>query len=1156
MKNFTKIFFAVVAGIFAFSCTTDTTEDLGVKVEGQGGVYEVAISLEASRTQLGEKADGNYPLYWSEGDAIAINGVASNPLTAGGASNAVFSFNQEVARPFCVVYPATEGAGEGTVYPVTFAATQPYTVGTFASGVAPMYGYAAELAEGDVESAVQLNHLTGVLRFAIKGEATLSSIAITAEKPIAGPFTVDCANGTLTAGAEATNTVTVTFGEGLALGAEATPIYVAVPAGSHGLFNIVITSATGESMTAKYNSEDKPVNVGVVKEFGEILFVPTVAEAPQGELIITNETDMKRLSTWAENGMLAEVTSVKVAGNIDMSKISNWAPIVNFPAITFDGGSEQGYEISNLTTSLFADLDGATIKNVKITDANATETALLHFGLLANNAKATAFANCYVAGALTYNGSTAITGSVSASFAVGGMVGAVTGASSITDCITDVNINIKKYAASADAKAYQSVAGIVGYISGTSTANIEVKNSTSLGTIVSNAKNVKNIQPSIGGIAGQAYYTKFTNVTNGEAGDNTKGDITIAVAIGCTCTGGLIGACKDISIYDSNNYGTIYQNASIGYPYIGGVLGSWWTNGSNGTYTLESVNNYGDVIVKEGITNDNGTPFYGGIVGRHNTTNGTTTFKDCTNNGAVSIKANFNLKEANHMIIGGIVGGCVKIAINNCDNKGAIFQHGTLNTNKPTWNSETKAFTHTTYLYLGGIAGKAETSCTMEYCDNSGAISIDTDTIYGYIGGVVGGAAVTSFKNNTNSGNITVAGSFNLNTGICGLGASIGCATINCSNSGNITVSATQPQGDDYTNADGKASKATGTFYICGIAWVSDYAHQNFTNSGNITFTGDTYVNVFMSGAVYTPKKTIKNICNTGDIIADVNSLHATLKMGGLARSSTSGTYDSCSNSGDIVFKGTTTASVYMGGLAADIDGAFKTAGTGFVNTGAIKWLGYASKSGVLGGIAGGATVAVGTITTLKNEGLVTNYDAETGLIGTAKSGIYLGGCIAFATKVAQTVAMENTGTVYVRNVAEGNLAGIVYAGGIVGSTALAFSNAKVDCDVAGIGLVEVKDKVGVGMVTGIHRGSTALVDKCKVGGRYALTETDGQPDWLIITPKVYGTTDASEEFIPSDGYVPFWKKIYGGDWADAHEGNCDNCTYESANVPVEPTSL
>ena len=277
--------------------------------------------------------------------------------------------------------------------------------------------------------------------------------------------------------------------------------------------------------------------------------------------------------------------------------------------------------------------------------------------------------------------------------------------------------------------------------------------------------------------------------------------------------------------------------------------------------------------------------------------------------------------------------------------------------------------------------------------------------------------------------------------------------------------------------------------------------------------------------------------------------------MGGLARSSTTGTYDSCSNSGDIVFKGTTTASVYMGGLAADIDGAFKTAGTGFVNTGAIKWLGYASKSGVLGGIAGGSTVAVGTITTLKNEGLVTNYDAETGLIGTAKSGIYLGGCIGNATKAAQTVAMENTGTVYVRNVAEGSLAGIVYAGGIVANTALTFSNAKVDCDVAAIGLVEASGTVGVGMVTGTHRGSSALVDKCKVGGRYALTETDGQPNWITISPELFQETDASEELIVVPGFAPFWTKIYGGTWAAADIGNCDNCSYESANPAVNPAA-
>ena len=128
MKNLTKIFMAVVAGMFAFSCVTDTTEDLGIKIDGQGGVTELSVSLEASRTHLGDKVVNEegvslYPLYWSEGDAIAVNGQASNPLTgvASKATSATFTFEGEgVTFPLNIVTPAPEVAPEegATVYPV------------------------------------------------------------------------------------------------------------------------------------------------------------------------------------------------------------------------------------------------------------------------------------------------------------------------------------------------------------------------------------------------------------------------------------------------------------------------------------------------------------------------------------------------------------------------------------------------------------------------------------------------------------------------------------------------------------------------------------------------------------------------------------------------------------------------------------------------------------------------------------------------------------------------------------------------------------------------------------------------------------------------------------------------------------------------------
>ena len=76
MKNLTKLFVAVAVLFAGFACTTDATEDLGVQVNGADQT-EIVLSLEESRTQLGEKVGDIYPLYWSEGDKIAVNGVAA-----------------------------------------------------------------------------------------------------------------------------------------------------------------------------------------------------------------------------------------------------------------------------------------------------------------------------------------------------------------------------------------------------------------------------------------------------------------------------------------------------------------------------------------------------------------------------------------------------------------------------------------------------------------------------------------------------------------------------------------------------------------------------------------------------------------------------------------------------------------------------------------------------------------------------------------------------------------------------------------------------------------------------------------------------------------------------------------------------------------------
>ena len=107
MKTITRFLLAVVA-VVAFSCTTDTTQDLGVGLGNNGGLTEITLSLEASRTQLGEKAGDLYPLQWSEGDKISVNGVESNALSAEdvGKTTATFSVAGTPAKPYCIAYPA------------------------------------------------------------------------------------------------------------------------------------------------------------------------------------------------------------------------------------------------------------------------------------------------------------------------------------------------------------------------------------------------------------------------------------------------------------------------------------------------------------------------------------------------------------------------------------------------------------------------------------------------------------------------------------------------------------------------------------------------------------------------------------------------------------------------------------------------------------------------------------------------------------------------------------------------------------------------------------------------------------------------------------------------------------------------------------------
>ena len=267
MRKFSLLL--VVAAILFAGCQTDPLNEVGVG----DATSTLTISLEGSRTALGEKgSDGQYPLYWSEGDCIVANGVKSNPAAINDADAKVASFTlpESVVFPIKVTYPYYEAttAVQPKVY---FQAEQNYVEGTFSQGAAPMCAYVVNKSD-----EVVLKHLSGVLRFPIKANTSgvkLSKVVIssTGGAKLSGEFDVNCTAATLTAATTAQNGVTYHLPANFELSTSAEKVlYIALPAVEVGACKVEIFDAVGGKMELGWNGNN--VKAGVVREFKTITY--------------------------------------------------------------------------------------------------------------------------------------------------------------------------------------------------------------------------------------------------------------------------------------------------------------------------------------------------------------------------------------------------------------------------------------------------------------------------------------------------------------------------------------------------------------------------------------------------------------------------------------------------------------------------------------------------------------------------------------------------------------------------------------------------------------------------------------------------------------------------------------------------------------------
>lgn len=267
MKNLLYAVVFLLTAIFC-GCQTDNTTD----VQHNGDGTTITITLPESRTSLGEKEGTTYPVYWSEGDRIAINGVSSQDVSinADDRSKATFFIDESVKYPYSITYPYTSTTTASSPK-VVVPTVQNYTEGSFESGSTPMCGYLAEHS-----NRVTLKHLAGVLRFPVKASSNgivLKSVVITSKDGVklSGEFAVNCSAATMSATANATNTITYNLPNNFTLStSQESVFYIAIPAVNIGDCTIEFIESSGEKMTCAWS--DKSVKAGIVREFKTITY--------------------------------------------------------------------------------------------------------------------------------------------------------------------------------------------------------------------------------------------------------------------------------------------------------------------------------------------------------------------------------------------------------------------------------------------------------------------------------------------------------------------------------------------------------------------------------------------------------------------------------------------------------------------------------------------------------------------------------------------------------------------------------------------------------------------------------------------------------------------------------------------------------------------
>ena len=515
---------------------------------------KVSVSLASvqTKTYLGE-VDGNVrQVYWSVGDAVSMNGFESDVLTADQAGKATADFKfYNGSVPYRVIYPASickEFTPDGMVT-VDVPATQEYSSSSFGKGAAILYGY----SESEDEPVI-LHNLCAAVKVSLNSASGISVskaaiISNSAAAPVAGKFIIDPKTGQYNV-SEGLASINLNIEEVSLEGDGEQSFYFTVPYGEYPEgFTVKFYDSENYPMECRWLSNGEngvKIEAGKLYEFTPVDFVPGKKEILTGEDWLYIATCINKAdNSWKSAYLDDKTNTIRLGADIVLPE--GTPQITKDFVYVLDG---QGYTLTNnsATASLIKTLPASgAIRNLTIagTMRSSSETENVELAAFVHTVSGGSIEDCTNEMGFEVSAKTVLFGAFARTITAGQIVRCVNNADMtimmdvtkattedlktiksfggglvatcfspiafvlVEDCVNNGDVNVTIDAGTAAGVNRAGFAGILGYVSGSTTENYpRLVNCTNNGNVqlsfVENVSSRAKAQYSVGGIVGLA----------------------------------------------------------------------------------------------------------------------------------------------------------------------------------------------------------------------------------------------------------------------------------------------------------------------------------------------------------------------------------------------------------------------------------------------------------------------------------------------------------------------------------------------------------------------------------------------------------------------------------------------------------------------------